>query len=196
MKKIIGITGIISSGKSSVIKILIDKGYFIIDADVISKEITLKGNQAYEMIKKSFGDDFFIDDKLDRKKLGSLIFNDINKREELNNIMHPIIKKEIINRINNSNNDIIFLDIPLLFESKMDDLCDFIVCVYSDKDIIIERLMKRDNISFEYALKKINSQLSLEKKKELSDYIIYNNSSLEDLYIEVDKMLERIDLIG
>lgn len=192
MKKIIGITGGISSGKSTVTKYLINKGYYVIDADKISKMITEPGNLGNKLISIHFGASYFNGDILDRKKLGDLIFHNPKKRKELDEILHPIIKKEIISEIEERDEDIIFLDIPLLFEAHFDDLCDSIILVYINKDIQIKRLMERDNISYDMAILKIDSQMSLEEKKKKSDYIINNNSDLINLYKEIDNILERI----
>ncbi|MGM9971808.1 MAG: dephospho-CoA kinase [Anaeroplasmataceae bacterium] len=192
MKKVIGITGGIASGKSTVVDYLIKKGYIVIDADKISRKITSENDIALEEIKKEFGSDFFISNKLDRKKLGELIFNDNVSREKLNNICHPIIRNIIIDKIREVKEGIIFLDVPLLYEAHFDDLCDYVVVVYTKYDTQLKRLSLRDNISLEYAKSKINSQLNIEDKVKMADYVIDNNGTKEELIKNIEQLLERI----
>lgn len=193
MKKVYGITGGISSGKSTVVDYLLNKGYIVIDADKISREITSSNSEVISEIKKHFGQDYFTNRILDRKKLANLIFNDECKRLLLNSICHPVIKREIIKEINKYNCDIIFIDVPLLYESGFNDLCDEVIVVYVNRDIQINRLMNRDLISFNYALKKIESQMSLNKKRELAGYVIYNNGTYDLLVNNIEELLEDIN---
>lgn len=193
MKKIIGITGGIASGKSFACNIIKKMGYPVIDADNISRDLSKKGNPCYWAIVNTFGEDYLLENKeLDRQKLGKLIFNNPGKKELLNKITHPLILEEINRQISKINDGVLFLDIPLLFESKMEFLCEKIICVYVDRSLQIERLMKRDNIDKEFAISKINSQMDLEKKKNLADYVINSNVTLLEEEFQIKKIIEEI----
>lgn len=197
---IIGLTGGISTGKSTVSSILDEKGFKIIDADKIARNVVEKGKDAYFKIIEYFGKDILsTDGDIDRKALGNIIFNDKNLRESLNSITHPYIFKEIKNQIENmaKNNSIIFLDVPLLFEQYRlwrEYSIEFneIWLVYCDKDTQINRLMKRDDISKEEAEKKINSQMSLDKKKTMSSKTIDNSKDLGYLKKQIEELLKVI----
>ena len=192
MKKIIGITGGISCGKSSVTNIIKELGFTIIDCDKISYELTLKGNSIYNEILRVFGIDYLNNNQeIDRKKLGQLVFNNKDAKEKLNSISHPLIIEELKRQIG-LNNGIIFLEIPLLFETKLEYLCDVIICVYVDKETQIIRLMNRDNIDREFAIKKINSQMDLSVKKELSDYVIYNDKELNNTKEQIINIIKEL----
>lgn len=201
--KIIGLTGGIATGKSTVSEILKNNGYTVIDADIIAREVVRIGKPSYEKIKESFGNGVLLENKeIDRKKLGSIVFNDIYKLSLLNELTHPYIYEEILNQINKNkekNRQIIFIDIPLLFEEedkikKSGIEFDQIWLVASDEDIQVQRLMKRDKISKEEAIKKINLQMNLKEKIDKSDLVIYNNSSKKELEVTVLKTLRRIQV--
>ncbi len=193
MKKVIGLTGGIASGKSFVSNYLIDLGYEVIDSDKISKELSNIGMSLYNAIVMKFGKNYLNEDNsLNRNKLGKLVFNDNESMKMLNEITHPLIIEEIIKRIKKSDSNMIFLDIPLLFEAKLEYLCDKIVCVYVDKKTQIKRLMNRDNIDRKFALKKIDSQMSLTKKKNISDYVIYSLDDFNMTKANVDKILLKL----
>ncbi len=180
---IIGLTGGISSGKSTVINLFRKYGYPIVDADLIAREVVEPKKEAWQKIVHYFGEDILMaDQSIDRKKLGALIFSNQEKRMLLNEITHPIIISEIMQQatlLQEQNNHVI-VDIPLLFESKREELFDLIIVVYVNKEIQLHRLMNRDQINREEALQKIASQMDLEKKKEKADLIIYNDQSIEE----------------
>lgn len=196
--KVIGITGNISSGKSVVLKFLSENGYLTIDADKIAHEIINIGECGYVKIVETFGKSILKNDNsLDRKLLGELIFSDDEKRHKLNKIMHPIIQKEIKDRIENAleTEYLIFVDIPLLFENKHEiELTkikfDQIWLVFVDKEIQLKRLMKRDLIDEKLALKKIKAQMNSEEKKLLADVVLDNNKSVDKLLEQVNRQLE------
>lgn len=181
--KIIGLTGGIATGKSTVSKILTDNGYVVIDADVLARKVVEIGQPAYNEIVKSFGVDILNPDKsIDRKILGRLIFSDDELKSQLNNITHPYIFQEMKKEISRKcrDNKILFLDIPLLFEeySKIMELgIDFqeIWLVYVNENSQRNRLMKRDNLDIEESQKRISSQMSMETKYKMADVIIDNN---------------------
>lgn len=193
MKRIIGITGGIASGKSYVCSVLASYGYKIIDSDAIYKELSAIDMPIYTAIVKRFGLDFINEDRsLNKNKLGKLIFNDNEAKLVLNSVTHPIILKEMERQIKECNDELIFLDIPLLYEAKLEYLCDKIVCVYLNREEQIKRLMNRDSIDRNYAIAKIDSQMNLETKKSKSDYIIDSEKSFEDVRNQINKLLIKL----
>lgn len=189
MKKI-GLTGGIASGKSTVSNILKELGGIVIDADIVARDIVRKGEPALKEIEKSFGKEIFNKDgTLNRKALGDIVFNDKNKLELLNRITHPKIISEI-NKIlhyykETEKANVVFIDSPLLIEMNMHYEVDEVWLVVVKKDIQIKRLMARDGISLEDALRRINSQMPLEEKKRYADIIINNCGNIEDLQNQV-----------
>lgn len=181
---IVGITGGIATGKSVVSSYLINKGYKVVDADEIVHE-SYNDEKIKMRIKNEFND-AVIDNKIDRKILSNIIFNNEDKRLLLNSIIHPYVFDKILAVINTTQDSIIFIDVPLLFESGFNELCNKVICVSTTKDNEIKRLISRNNITVEEALKKINSQMELTKKEQLSDYIIDNNASLDNTYKQID----------
>lgn len=194
---IIGITGGIASGKSTVTKYLKSLGYEVIDFDYISREV-LENRFVIREISMTFGDYVLDEDKVNRKRLGKLIFNDRYARQRLNEIMHPRIYMKANREIKKLHKEkIIFLDIPLLFESKNSypkfySQINETWVISSNKNIQRARLMLRDHINLDEAEDKIKSQLRLQLKEKLADVIIYNNGNLENLYSEVDGQLKNL----
>lgn len=193
--KIIGLTGSISTGKTQVSNFLRDKGEKVIDADLIAREVVNLEN-VKEKIKKAFGENIYVDDKLDRSGLAEIVFRDEEKRQILNEIEHPEIYRIILEEVKKSKGRV-FVDIPLLFESeelnkKYGLVFDEVWLVYVNREKQIERLAKRDDISESYALEKINSQLSVEEKKKLADVIIDNSSTLSETFRQVEENLKRL----
>lgn len=191
--KIIGLTGSIATGKSQVSNYLKDKGIKVIDADLIARDVA-NYKSVKNKIKKEFGDDLYKDDKLDRKKLAEIIFARKIHRQKLNSIMHPEIYKKI-KKESDSADGLVFIDIPLLFENedlnkKYGLVFDEIWLVYVDRERQIERLMKRDDISKEYAEEKINSQIPVEEKRKKADVIIDNSGTLEETFAQVEENLK------
>lgn len=193
--KIIGLTGSISTGKTQVSKYLKDKGIKVVDADLIAREV-VDIPIVKDEIKKAFGKNIYINEYLDRKKLAEIVFNNDKKRNILNDIMHTHIYKIILDEIKKSK-EIIFVDIPLLFENedvnkKYGLEFDEIWLVYVDRETQIRRLMDRDDISREYAEKKINSQISVEEKRKKADVIIDNSGTLDETFKQVEKNFKKI----
>lgn len=194
MKKVIGLTGSIASGKSTVSEKLKLLGYPVIDCDEINHKILKKGRSGYNHVLEEFGSEILNEvGQIDRKKLGSLVFNDKSMKEKLNQILHPLIKKRVIEEIKQIDNGIVFLDCPLLFETDFHKLCDLNVVVYVNMDTQIHRLMARDNITFPEALKKIYAQMPLDDKLTLADYVIDNCHSLGDLDWQIKQLLFRLE---
>jgi len=198
-RKIIGLTGGIASGKSTVSNILKSMGFNVIDADVISREVVEIGKPAYFEIIEHFGRDIIDEDgNINRKKLGSIIFNDDNEREKLNLIVHPYIFAAIKDYIEkDSESKIIFVDIPLLIE-VLDDLqfhgihFDEIWLVYVDEEIQLKRLMERDSIGKEEAIKRIEAQMPMCLKKKYATRIIDNSGEKNELERKVKKLVEEV----
>ena len=181
---IIGLTGGIASGKSTVSNILRQQDVYIIDADKIAHQIMQKGHKGYKKVVDQFGESILdSQNQIDRAKLGEIVFSDNEKLKKLENITHPLVISVIKEKIEKKQGDYehIIVDAPLLFESGLDSLTDQDWVVYVDYDIQLKRLMKRDDLSREEAKNRIKKQLSLEKKKELADVVINNNGSIKEL---------------
>ena len=195
MKKVVGITGGIASGKSNVANICKELGYVVIDSDTIVRELSEKNMPLYNAFLKEFGPDYLdLKGNLDKKKLGKLIFNNSDIKSTMDKISHPIIVEELKNRINSYNDGLIFVDIPLLYEAKLEYLCDKIICVFLKKKLQVERLMARDGIDEDYALAKIHSQMDLYLKKELADYVINSQGEFEETKQQVVNVIN--DILG
>lgn len=188
--KIIGITGSSGSGKSTVCEILNEKyNVKIIDADKIAKELLTSGTEYFNDVISKFGREITDDvGKIDRKKLADLIYNDDKKREMLNNSTFYYVVKEIKLRAKEANNVDIIIDAPLLFESKLDDICNFTIGVIAKESVQIERIIKRDSISKEQACKRLKAQQTNNFYMSKCTEIIENNNE----YIETEKQIEEI----
>lgn len=189
-KEVIGITGGIATGKSNVTNVLRSKGYLVIDADEISRGSLEFNLPCYNRVCEVFGEAYLNSDyTINRTKLGGLIFSDKKAKKDLENIIHPYVYQKMVEKINESYEKLIFLDIPLLFETDFKEICDKIVCVYVPPSLQLERLMLRDSISKSLAIKKIKSQLDLEEKKKRSDYVIDSSGTFEETKIKIENML-------
>ncbi|KKY02732.1 dephospho-CoA kinase [Paraclostridium benzoelyticum] len=192
---VIGLTGNIGCGKSSLSKILEQNYFDIIDADLISREI-MNNSDLLKKVFATFGDDIKRNDgTLDRKKLGEIVFNDDKKLIKLNSLTHPAIKKEIIKKINNiklNNKDIAIVDAALLIEGKFLDLVDKLVVITCDENVQLERIIKRDHITKNEAMSRINSQMSQSEKIKFGDYIIDNSGDRNKLIYDASKLITHI----
>ena len=189
---IIGITGSIACGKSTVSNYLKSKGYIVIDADKIGHE-ALDDDYVKEKLILAFGNEILDDNKINRQKLGELVFGNSSNLNVLNSIIHPEIRKKILEKIDKNNDkELIFIDVALLFEAKFDDLVDKIIVVYVDKNTQLTRLMKRNSISKKEALSRIVSQMSPTEKAKLGDYTVNNNLDVINTYEQVDKVLSEL----
>ena len=181
----VGLTGGIASGKSSVARMLQEKGALLLDADVIAREAVLPGAPAWREIVEWLGRSFLqADGYLDRDRLGRLVFADAAARSRLNSIVHPRVGEEILARtaqIKSANPDAVLVyDIPLLIEAGMRQMVDLVLLVYVTPAVQLRRLRRRDKFSREEALNRINAQMSLDHKKRCADYIIDNSGSRRD----------------
>lgn len=189
---IIGITGSIACGKSTVSNYLKSKGYIVIDADKIGHE-ALDDDYVKEKLVLAFGNEILEDNKINRQKLGELVFGNSSNLNVLNSIIHPEIRKKILEKIDKNNDkELIFIDVALLFEAKFDDLVDKIIVVYVDENTQLTRLMKRNSISKKEALSRIVSQMSPIEKAKLGDYTVNNNLDVINTYEQVDKVLSEL----
>lgn len=191
MVKVIGLTGSIAVGKSTVSNYLITHGYQVLDADVLSKEALYRGTSCYEKVKETFGC-INEDGTINRKMLGNIVFYDEQKKKMLEDMIHPYVIEQIKKGIEECQDDLIFLDIPLLYEVHWDVLCDKVIVVYVDEKTQLERLMKRNHISQEEAFNLIQQQISIEKKKEMGDYILDNRQDYQELYENIERVLKVI----
>jgi dephospho-CoA kinase len=193
---ILGLTGGIATGKSTVASMLRERNIPVIDADQIARQVVEPGKPAYRAIVEHFGKQILLPDgTLDRKKLGEIIFSNEAERQVLNSIVHPEVRKmmrEQAEQAIRAGEPIIVMDIPLLFESKLRHMVDKVVVVYVPFDVQVRRLMERDDSSEEQALKRIRAQMPIEDKREMADYVIDNQGSREETERQVEQLLAKI----
>jgi len=183
--KIIGLTGGIASGKSTVSQKLAELGAIIVDGDKIAHEVMQPDLPAYAEIVEHFGNEILNPDRtIDRNRLGAIVFSDPVQMRALNRIVRPWIYKAIDKEIETRRlahpNAVLVLDIPLLFEAGLDKICDQIWVVWVDRETQISRLMARNSITQEEAIQRIESQMPLDEKARRADIVIDNNGSMED----------------
>ena len=189
--KVYGITGSIACGKSTVTHYLLEKGYKVVDADLISRNALTIDQTCILKVQELFG--CVNNGIVDRKALGKIVFHDENAKKKLEDIIHPYVILKIKEEIEkNKEKDCIFLDIPLLYESHLEYLCDEIIVVYLNEKRQVQRLMARDHIDETYAYTIMNNQISSLKKKELADIVFDNNQGIKELYKQIDEFIERI----
>lgn len=203
---IIGLTGGIGTGKSTVSNIFRQKGIPVVDTDVIAREVIDYPEVVNEIIRnfgteileeetqQEQGQNKFKKKKISRNKLGQIVFKDEKKVGILNSIMHPLILKKMKEETESlkKDNKIVVVDVPLLFEISLEKEFDIVLLVYANRKTQIKRIIKRDNRTEKEAVNIINSQIDIEKKKEKSDYIISNNRNLKRLRRKVEKFLESL----
>ena len=195
--QVIGLTGGIATGKSSVSALLEKAGAVIIDADRIARQVVKKGLPAYREIVASFGEAILLPDgEINRSSLGNIIFNDPRKKQLLNRIVHPYVRKEQNRQLKhiekNDPDAIVILDIPLLIETQTYmDLSELIV-VYAPEHIQIARLMQRDGISKTDALARVRSQMPIEEKKGKATIVIDNSGTRENTRKQTLKIFQRL----
>ena len=194
---ILGLTGSIATGKSTVSRIFKKYGIPVIDADKIARDVVKKGSYGLKKIVDEFGKEYLNPDgTLNRKKLADLIFSNKEAKERLEKIIHPLVRRkeaEIIEKIREKDKDIpIVVDVPLLIETGSYKNYDKIIVVYVPESIQIERLMKRDGLTYEEALNRVRNQMNIEEKIKFADYVIDNSGSIEDTEKQVVKILEEI----
>ncbi|MDO9573364.1 MAG: dephospho-CoA kinase [Candidatus Contubernalis sp.] len=191
----VGLTGSIACGKSAVSKILTRKGAEVIDLDQVAREVVQPGTAAWSKIVSFFGQDVLAGDgSLNRRKLGEIIFADVNQRKKLNEITHgPIInkvleRKKIFSSSPKNRGKMLVIMAPLLIEAGMNNMVELIIVVTCHEEIQKKRLMERENINGLEAERRMGSQMPPEEKNKYADFIIDNSGSLEETAEQVDRI--------
>ena len=195
MGKIIGITGGIASGKSTVTEFLRQKGFQVVDADAVVHQLQKPGGRLYQVLVEHFGEKILLENgELNRPLLASLIFSNPEEQEWSKRTQGEIIREELAALRNQfaQTEALFFMDIPLLFEQNYDSWFDETWLVYVNRDVQLERLMKRDQISREAAESRLNSQWPLERKISLASHSLDNNGNQEQLIAQVVQLFEEI----
>lgn len=196
MARIIGITGGIASGKSTVTEFLRQQGYKVIDADQVVHELQEPGERLYQALLSTFGPAILQEDgRLDRPKLGAMIFGNPQLLAQSSQIQNQIIREELAHRrdLLAETESIFFMDLPLLFELQYEDWFDQIWLVDVTKETQLSRLMTRNALSQEEAEKRISAQLSLREKRKRADVLIDNNGSLEETRQQIREALQKLE---
>ena len=193
MPKVIGLTGGIASGKSTVSELLSVFGFKVVDADKAAREAVKKGSKGLAQVREVFGDEAIDENgEMNRRYMGDLVFNHPEKRLELNAIIHPIVrdimeeeKQEYLKQGYN-----VIMDIPLLFENELENAVDEVWVVYTSESIQMDRLMQRNNLSLEDAKARVYSQISIDKKSRMADHVIDNLGDKLELKQNLERLLE------
>ncbi|KAJ3126454.1 hypothetical protein HK098_007506 [Nowakowskiella sp. JEL0407] len=202
---VVGLTGGISTGKSTVSKLLKDLStdnsrynIGIVDADLIAREVVQPGKFAHRKTVKQFGTSIIDENKqIRRDKLGELVFSNESARRKLNACTHPAIRFEMLRQIVRyflEGKRVVFLDTPLLFEAKLNKWVNYVVVVYCPRDLQKERLIKRDKLLPEAAEARINSQMSIEEKRDLANYVIDNSWSVDETREQTKLLLDHVTI--
>jgi len=194
---IVGLTGGIASGKSTIAAMFKREGAYIIDIDMISRDVVKPGKPAWLDVVHIFGKEVCNEDKtLNRKRVGDIVFSDAKKRKKLEEIIHPKITAEKLRQIGEieakDKGAIVIVDIPLLIETNKQDTVDKVVLVYTSPQVQIERLVKRDGLSLEDAYKRLGSQMPIENKKKYAHYIINNEEQRGEIQKRVKKTFREL----
>ena len=194
--KLVGLTGGIASGKSTVAKILESLGAAIVNADTLSREAVEPGREAWQEIVAAFGAEVLQPDQsLDRQKLRTIIFNNPSARRQLESIIHPRVRALAEQKIRDhaaAGYGVIVYEVPLLFEGNLHEWLHPVILVACDVKTQLQRLQQRDGLDRAQAQKHIDAQMSLAEKRRLADYVIENNGSLDELKRQVEAVLEKI----
>ncbi|MBS3315534.1 dephospho-CoA kinase [Staphylococcus aureus] len=193
MPKVIGLTGGIASGKSTVSELLSVFGFKVVDADKAARKAVKKGSKGLAQVREVFGDEAIDENgEMNRRYMGDLVFNHPEKRLELNAIIHPIVrdimeeeKQEYLKQGYN-----VIMDIPLLFENELENTVDEVWVVYTSESIQMDRLMQRNNLSLEDAKARVYSQISIDKKSRMADHVIDNLGDKLELKQNLERLLE------
>ncbi len=193
---VVGLTGQSGAGKTTVCKVFEENGFAVVNCDLISRQVTEKESPCLSQLAECFGKDIIRPDgTLDRRKLGNIVFGNRELLYQLNGICYPYITYQIVERLKafkESGQRYVLLDAPTLFESRADDFCDLIISVTADKESRLKRILERDGITEEQALKRFASQHTEEFFRNRSDYIIINN---KDIPILIEKAKEVSDKV-
>ncbi|KDR85959.1 hypothetical protein GALMADRAFT_235151 [Galerina marginata CBS 339.88] len=194
---VVGLTGGIATGKSTVSSMLKASRVPIVDADVIARQVVEPGTPGLAKIRETFGSEVLLPDgALDRKKLGSIIFNDETKRKQLNKIIHPAVRKAMLWQVIGywmKGYKYCIMDVPLLIEGPLWKLVGLIVVVYCSDDLQLRRLMQRDGSSKEDASSRLNSQIPISQKVAYADIVIDNSGTPQELQGQVDSLIRKLE---
>lgn len=192
--KIIGLTGGIACGKTTLAEMFKEYGASIIDADKISRQLTLPGGEALGGIREVFGDFVFTPDgMLNREVLAEIVFQSDEERRKLNDVMHPLIMRRVKEKIEVCRKMgalVVILDVPLLFEVGVDELADVTICASSPQEVQIRRLRTRSGLNEEQSMRRIHSQMPLAEKEKLADMVINTDCSEQELRHQVQKLYQ------
>lgn len=191
----VAITGGIGTGKSTVVNFIKEKGYTVIEADPLAKKLMETDKQIINKIKKQFGNEVYINNKLNTKYLAEKVFSNNESVKIINSIVHPVVIKTINEMFENNFKDenIIFVEAALIYEAKMEKYFDYVIVVYSDLENRISRIKQRDNSKEEEISRRMENQLDDEEKKKKADFVIYNNGSLDELKIKVNFLINLLN---
>ena len=182
MTYILGLTGGIATGKSTVSHIFKNSNVPVIDADIIARQVVEPESETLKMIINEFGEKYLMENgTLNRKKLGKLVFSDGVALEKLNGVIHPAIRKEILAQIQSHRklgSPLIVLDMPLLFEESYQTICDAVMVVFVPEITQLKRLINRDGLTSAEAQLRIKAQWPIQKKKDLADFVIDNSTTV------------------
>lgn len=192
--KVIGLTGGIASGKSTVSRWFRQAGIPVIDADQVARQLVEPNTKGLNQLVNEFGKDILMDNRfLNREKLGEMMFEDSQKRQRVNEILQPLIRQAIETEIQDSSKrqeSLLILDIPLLYEMNYHSLCDAVIVVYVTPMLQLERLIERNHFTKKEALQRIHAQQSLEEKRSKADIVFDNTKNLDFLYAQVIQWLD------
>lgn len=197
---VVGLTGGIGSGKSTVSTMLREAGVPVVCADELAKKAVEKGSPALEEIRRTFGDGVIdAQGRLDRAAMARLVFSDSSRRKKLESIIHPRVEEEkdrIVHQYSREGHPIVAVDVPLLFESGWESAFDLIIVVYVPREVQEKRLMYRNGISKEEALARLDAQMPIEEKKGRADRVIDNSGTVEETRRQVDRVLDDIRTVA
>lgn len=197
MTQVVGLTGGIASGKSTVSGLLGQVGFPIIDADLVAHRLQQPGQPGFERLVERFGRSILtMDGSLDRQRLGQFVFNNQDARNQLNQVMQPLIRETIMGQLTGFTKaavPVVILDVPLLFEQGYDEDCDLVVVVTVDKATQLARLMKRDGLSQAAAQARVAAQMPLNEKAARADIVIDNNGDDNHLRQQVAQLVKRLN---
>lgn len=195
MTKVIGLTGGIASGKSTVVSFLREKGYKVIDADAVVHELQARGGRLYQVLVAEFGQAIVLDNgEIDREKLGQAVFADPSLRLRLSSLQDRIIRQELLKRRDQQlgQETVLFMDIPLLYEADYRNEVDEVWLVYVDRKQQLARLMERNHLSVQEAENRLAAQWSLEEKRDQADRIIDNSRTKEEMWQQLSVYLKEV----
>lgn len=196
----VGITGGIGSGKSTVTNMLRDKGFPIIDADIVAREIFIIYPEVLRQIKEEFGNKFFDEEgNIKRKELGKHIFKSDFSRKKLEDITMPFIIREIHRRIKAYEEDnckLCFVDAPTLIENNLHTSMDVIILVWVDSNVQVQRVMFRDDMNLDETMDRIRAQMPLLEKKKFADFIIDNGGKIEETKVQLDLIITELERLN